>query len=303
MNESILTCKLRNFPVLLLFLLLVASSVTAQGVPQDVTTLNSTKPVEREMKGGETHVYQVRLTSGQFINISVEQRGIDVAVDLLDPNEKQINTQDGPNGRYGPESVVAIAATEGNYRLVVRAPNKTAPLGRYRISVLAVRDATDTDRAHVAAESLFAEAYLKLRPQRTAAARAAAIEKCKEALPFFQSSNEHYRAALILNVTGLLYAESSEFRKAVEYFKQSLPLFRSLNDRYGEMDSLNFLGGMYDVLGEPQTALRNYEQALSLAREAKNQNLESFLLNNIGKINSELDNWQKALDYFQPTLA
>src|SRR5262249_26954711 len=171
MNESILTCKLRNFLAPLLFWLLVASSVTAQGIPQDVTTLDSTKPVEREMKGGETHVYQVRLPSGQFINISVEQRAIDVAVDLLDPNEKQINTQDGPNGRYGPESVVAIAATEGNYRLVVRAPNKTAPLGRYKISVLAVRDATDTDRAHVAAENAFAEAYLKLRPQRTAASR------------------------------------------------------------------------------------------------------------------------------------
>lgn len=303
MSESILNCKLRNFLVLLLFWLMVGSTVTAQGIPQDVTTLDSTKTVEREMKGGETHVYQVRLTSGQFINVSVEQRGLDVAVDLLDPNEKQINTQDGPNGRYGPESVVGIAATEGNYRLVVRAPNKTAPAGRYKISVIALREATDTDKAHVAAENAFAEAYLKLRPQRTAASRRAAIEKCQEALPFFQSSGEPYRAALILNVTGLLYAESSEYRKAVEFFKQSLPLFRSLNDRYGETDTLNFLGGMYDILGEPQIALSNYEQALSLAREAKNQNLESFLLNNIGKINNDLDNWQKAIEYYQQTLA
>ena len=302
MSESILNHKLQNFLAPLLLCLLIGSSVTAQGVSQEVTTLDSTNPVEREMKGGETHVYQLRLTSGQFLNISVDQRGIDVAVDLLDPNEKQINTQDGPNGRYGPESVVGIAETEGNYRLVVRAPNKTAPAGRYKISVIALREATDTDRAHVAAENAFAEAYLKLRPQRTAASRRAAIEKCLEALPFFQSSSENYRRALILKVIGSFYAESSEFRKAVEYFKQSLPLFQSLKDRYGEMDTLNFLGGMYDILGEPQTALSNYAQALSLTREAKNENLESFILNNIGKVNSDLGNWQKAIEYYQQTL-
>jgi CHAT domain-containing protein/tetratricopeptide (TPR) repeat protein len=301
MGESILNRKLQNFLAPLPLCLLIAFAVTAQGVSQDVTTLDSTKPVEREMKGGETHVYQLRLAAGQFVNISVEQRGIDLVVDLLDPNEKLINTQDGPNGRYGPESVVSIAEREGNYRLVVRAPNKTAPAGQYRISVIALREAADTDRAHVAAENAFAEA-LKLRPQRTAAARRAAIEKCQEALPFFQASGENYRAALILKVIGSFYAESSEFRKAVEYFKRVLPVFQSLNDRYGEMETLNFLGGMYDVLGEPQTALRNYEQALSLARETKNDNLESSILNNIGKVNNDLDNWQKAIEYYQQTL-
>ena len=302
MSESILHRKLQRFLAPLLFWLVIASSATAQSVAQDVATLDSTKPVEREMKGGETHVYQLRLTSGQFVNISVEQRGIDIAVDLLNPSEKQINTQDSPNGRYGPESVVGIAETEGNYRLVVQAPDKTAPIGRYQISVIALREATDVDRAHVAADNAFTEA-LKLRAQRNATARRAAIEKCVEALAFFKSSGEHYRTALIMSVTGRLYADSSEFRKAVEYFKQSLPLFHSVNARYGEMDVLNSLGGMYDILGEPQTALSNYQQALSLAREARNQSLEPAILNNIGKINNDLGNWQKAIEYYQQTLA
>src|SRR6185369_5008676 len=186
MSESILHCKLGNFLALLLLWLAIGSSVVAQTAAQEVTVLDSTKPVERELKGGEQHAYQVRLKSGQFVNISVDQRGIDVVVDMFDANEKQIITQDGPNGRYGPEPVVSIAEADGNYRLVVRAPNKTAPPGSYRISVIALHEATDIDRAHVAAENVFAEAYLKLRPQRTAAARRAAIEKCQAALPFFQ---------------------------------------------------------------------------------------------------------------------
>jgi CHAT domain-containing protein/tetratricopeptide (TPR) repeat protein len=302
MSELIFTSKPHNFLTALLLWLAIGFSVAAQSVSQEVTLLDSTKPVEREMKGGETHVYQVRLTSGQFVNISVEQRGIDVAVDLLDPKEKQIYTFDGPNGRYGPEPVVAIAESEGNYRLFVRAPNKSAPAGRYRISVVALRAATDNDKEHVAAENAFAEAYLKLRPQRTAAARRAAVEKCQQALSFFQSSGDQYRMAVILRVTGLLYAELSEFRKAAEYFKQSLALFQSLHDRYGEMELLNYVGGMYDLLGEPQIALNRYEQAWALAKEARNQSLEANILNNIGKVNNDLDNWQKAIDYYQQSL-
>jgi len=254
------------------------------------------------MKGGETHQYQLRLKSGQFIDIQVDQRGIDVTVDLINPQGKQITTQDSPNGRFGPEPLVGIAESDGDYRIVVRAPSKTAVIATYKLSVLAVREATADDRAHVAAENAFAEAYVKLRPQRTAAARTAAITKCQEALSFFHSAHDQYREALILNLLGILNAESSEFRKAVEYFKQAVPLFRLVKDPYGETTALNFLGGMYDVLGELQMALSNYGQALLLARDRKDQNAEAFILNNIGKINNDLDDWQKAIDYYQQTL-
>src|ERR1044072_1124065 len=108
MSKSILNRKLQNF-LPLLFCLLIGSSAIAQSVQPEAVILDPTKPVEREMKARETHVYQLPLRSGQFVNILVEQRGLDVTVDLLDPNEKQINTQDSPNGRYGPESIVGIA--------------------------------------------------------------------------------------------------------------------------------------------------------------------------------------------------
>ncbi|HYU98897.1 MAG TPA: CHAT domain-containing protein [Pyrinomonadaceae bacterium] len=292
----------REVVLLLLSFLLVGATRAAQEVLQDVTRLDSKTLLEREMKGSETHVYQLRLKSGQFIDIEVDQRGIDLAVDLINPDGKQVNTQDSPNGRFGPESLVGIAESDGDYRIVVRAPSKTAAKATYKLSVLTLREATADDKAHVAAENAFAEAYLKLRPQRTAASRTAAITKCQEALSYFHSAHDQYREALILNLLGLLHAESSEFRKAVEYFKQALPLFRLVKDPYGETDTLNFLGGMYDVLGELQPALSNYDQALLLARDTKNQNTEAFVLNNIGKINNDLDDWQKAIDYYQQTL-
>ena len=51
-----------------------APAYTAQG-PQ---TLESGKPVEREIAGGQSPTYQIGLTAGQFLRVVVEQRGIDV---------------------------------------------------------------------------------------------------------------------------------------------------------------------------------------------------------------------------------
>jgi CHAT domain-containing protein/tetratricopeptide (TPR) repeat protein len=189
-----------------------------------------------------------------------------------------------------------------DYRLEVRALEKTAPSGHYKITVVSLREATMADRDHVAAESAFSEAYLKLRPQRTAEARRKAIEKFQIALRFFQSTGDRYRQAWTLYIVGLLYAESGEFRTAMDYASQTLPLFHAGGDLQGQGGALNLLGGMSDVLGESNRALSYYGQALSLARERKSQSTEASILNNIGRIYSGLDDWQKAIEYYQQAL-
>ena len=87
-----------------LFLLLLASlavqfaqaaSVPAQADKEqqstsEVTTLELGKPVERELSGGQKHVYQLALTEGQYANITVEQRGVDVAARLFGVDGKLI---------------------------------------------------------------------------------------------------------------------------------------------------------------------------------------------------------------------
>src|SRR5258708_3825224 len=62
-----------------------ASNATAQREP-DVRLIEAGKPIERELKGGETHVYSVALTAGQLLHVVVDQRGIDVVVALFGPD-------------------------------------------------------------------------------------------------------------------------------------------------------------------------------------------------------------------------
>src|SRR5438552_17813399 len=88
---------------------------------QEVRSLVPGQPLEREMAGGQTHTYQIRLTAGQFLRVVVEQKGIDVALTLTSPDGKPLIESDvtGIIGAREPLSYEAQAA--GDYRLVIRA--------------------------------------------------------------------------------------------------------------------------------------------------------------------------------------
>src|SRR4051812_12899458 len=50
--------------------------------PPDLRQLGTGRVVERELQGGQSHVYQIQLAAGQYLSVLVEQRGIDVAITL-----------------------------------------------------------------------------------------------------------------------------------------------------------------------------------------------------------------------------
>ncbi|HJQ25263.1 MAG TPA: hypothetical protein VKA60_15190, partial [Blastocatellia bacterium] len=172
--------------LLLWFLLLAASGVVGQ---TDTSVLVQGQAVEREMRGGEAHLYRIALKQGEYLHVAVEQKGVDVVVRLFGPDGKQLTEVDSPNGTQGPEPVSWIAETAGEYRLEVKAPDEKAVPGRYEIKVEALREATAKDRDRVAAERLLGEAE-QLRAQATAAALRQAIEKYNEALALLRKAED-----------------------------------------------------------------------------------------------------------------
>jgi hypothetical protein len=71
-------------------LILSPHRTTKESLQQDVGNLPLLSPVQRELKGGETHSYQVILMVGQFLYAEVEQQGIDLVVDVFDPGGQKI---------------------------------------------------------------------------------------------------------------------------------------------------------------------------------------------------------------------
>jgi len=152
---------------LLTLFLLGLSAVAAQTqVVPELKTLIAGQTIEREIAGGESHAYQITLTAGQFLHAQVEQQGIDLAIDLFDPGGQKLADADSPNDNWGAEPILLVVGLSGNYRVDIRSPNKTALTGRYEIKIIALREATVTDKTHVAAERAFNEGR-KLRAQQT----------------------------------------------------------------------------------------------------------------------------------------
>ena len=284
-------------------LIFLGLSVAAQTPIIEPMTIQPGVAIDRELKGGEAETFRIDLPAGQFLHIVVEQIGIDVVVNFRGPDGQSVFELDGQNGRFGPEDIVVITGPSGNYRLDVTSPDKTAPMGRFKVTTVDLRPPTENDRERVAAETAYVEALMKLYPQRTADARRAALEKCRQALAFFVASGEQYRQAWIMHEMILLNAQLGDFRKAFDVAAPTLPLFRSVKDPLGESSTLNFLGGMSDVLGDPQGALRYYGEALPVTRASNDQLTEGAVLNNIGKIYNDLADWQRSIEYYNQALA
>src|SRR5262245_3710740 len=73
------------------------------GTSKQLSDLVLRVPVSAELTGGESHAYRVILTAEQYAYVVVDQRGIDVAVKVVDPDGRQLTEVDSPNGKEGPE--------------------------------------------------------------------------------------------------------------------------------------------------------------------------------------------------------
>ncbi len=173
--------KLTIFTVALYLILALDGALTSAQTP-DSRQLTTGQVIERELKGDEAHSYSLALTAGQYLDVIVEQKGIDVIVALFDANDKKVAEVDSPNGTQGEEPLAVIVETAGNYRLEIRSLEKTVPAGRYEVKIKELRAATEKDKKRIvasfSANKAFGEAEA-LRQQGTAESLRNAIKNMK----------------------------------------------------------------------------------------------------------------------------
>lgn len=127
---------------LVIFICLVSSErATAQ------ETLQPNTPIDRVLAPGQNHSFSINLEEDNFLQLVVNQQGIDVIVRVFSPDGKSLGDFDTPNGSQGREVVSFVSATGGVYRIDV-APlgqvDNVAP-GRYEIKIVELRRATEQE--------------------------------------------------------------------------------------------------------------------------------------------------------------
>lgn len=268
----------------------------------DAATLEAGRPVERVMKGGETHAYLIRVEAGQVVQVLVEQKGIDVVLALLGADDKSlIEVDNNLSGTRGREEVSLVAETGATYRVKVRSLEKNASAGNYEIRVAELRVATEIDRTRVAAQRAYAEAA-RLQSERTGESRRQSIERYAEALRLLRAVGDRRAEAMALTNTGMVYHLLGEPHRALEYLDQALPLARAVGDRQLEATTLSIIGRAHYAMGELQKALDDYDRALPVLRSAGDRSGEAGVLTSMGTVYRLLGEPQKALDYFTQAL-
>jgi hypothetical protein len=125
----------------------VTAQIVARQRPeaaQPSGTLLLGTPIERTIGSGQTHSYQVVAEENSLVQITVEQRGVDVVVRVH--LGKRVAEYDTPNGSEGPENVSFVTSSKQPYRVDVTPLNyEGATTGRYEIRLIELRKATEQE--------------------------------------------------------------------------------------------------------------------------------------------------------------
>lgn len=224
-----LRCSVLRFLPLLAGVLLACAWGCSKR-PQ-ATPLSPRAPVTRDLAPGGSHEYALRLESGQYLEIRLEQPGIDVDARLAGPENAQVAVVDDP-AALDPERLALIASAAGEYRLTVSPHDPKARPGRYRVELRVLRPAGPGDSERATAAQAFAMGRRYLAKSRTGP-------------PAQLEENE---------------------RKALSSFERARGLSRAAGDPEGEADALFEIGDLRMGDDDPRPAVAAYEAAAALAR-------------------------------------
>jgi CHAT domain-containing protein/tetratricopeptide (TPR) repeat protein len=289
---------------------------------------------ERPVAAGEAHVYRVEVTDTPLL-VSVEQRGIDLAVEARGTADPGPLTSDGRNGRWGPE-ILPLRAP-GSYRIEVRPGVRSAPPGRYEIRIealpkeeeraaalrimslasqISIKDA-DTFRQALTAyrEALAAWRSLGERRWEAEALQAlgalesdsddltAAKEDYGKALEIWRDLAAPRREASVLRGLGTVHLKAGENGAAREALTASLALWQGFGERFDEGMARAELCFLDHTMGNLAVALACYEEVRTLFHEVGDGSQEERMLNNLGGLYDLLGEPDVALERYEQSLA
>jgi CHAT domain-containing protein/Tfp pilus assembly protein PilF len=272
---------------------------------RDVRKLEVGRLIERELTGGQSHSYQIELASGQYLNVVVFQRGIDVAVTVIGPDAKPLMEVDSPNGALGPEPVGLIAGTPGTYRLDVHSLDEGAPKGRYDIRVLELRSATENDRQLLQARKLATQSV----QSKDEGKHDEAVKLARSALTIAEKIygvDAPETADFLYNLADTYFGKR-DYKNSELFHRRALAIReKTLEPDHPDLaPSLDGLARLYDDTGDYAKAAPLYQRALAIREKAlgpEHPDVATYI-NNLAGLYYKMGNYARAEPLYQRALA
>lgn len=276
---------------------ILIAGVVASCAGENVMELKPGAEVSRKISAKETHAYELLLEADRFVEVTAEQEGVDVAVELYDPVGDLVVHVDSPIGRQGPETVVAVSEAAGIYRFEVHAVEAGAPAGNYRLRCGSPRPASRNDRLRADAERRFSQAE-ELRREESRESHRAALEGYEGTLPDWQELTDRKREADTRLRIGWVHALLDDFPAAYDALDAAAALYHEVGDRQGESKALNSQGGVRIQQRKYAEALPLIELALGIAEDTDSPWQTAECLNNLGTIHQRSGEVDAALQAY-----
>lgn len=231
--------------------------------PADPSVLKPRVPVVREIGGRESHTYRLFLEPGQYVQVRIDQPGVDVAAKLVSPGGKEIPFFDDPRRLEEPDRLALVTTETGEHQLVVTTRVLEAPRGRYRLVLRELSKAEQETRERLDAEAAYEEG------RRT----------------FVGKESEEIRL------------------KRLDLFNKALQLWEKTGDRPGQVDALFQVAEVYSALGDDEKAILSGERALRLAQRVEYVEGEARTRQALGNAFAQKsENWPEALQAYKQAL-
>jgi len=292
-----------RFLFLVLAFLLTTVAALAQSQPIQQLALNQS--TEREIKGGESHIYALNIGAMNTARVEIEQKGVDVALAAYKPNGEKFIETDSPTGVLGKDLILVTASEAGEYRIAVEPSNPRADAGRYVIKLVEIRPTVAEDnQINEAARQIskLAAAAVVLRQKGTREERRQAANNYQQIIELSHLKKDKTWEIVAVVEMGLIYDQLGELQKYIELEERGLLLAREMGNREHEGSALNNIGNGYKTFGDYEKAILNLTQALDIQRETNDKSGEAIVLNNLGGCYLLQGNLQKAGELYQQSI-
>jgi CHAT domain-containing protein/Tfp pilus assembly protein PilF len=298
-----LVCRILSLSAILSLLILFKGAKPSEGSQQTPPTIRAIpspppQPLRHEflhvqgrhrgltLAKDEVHAYLFDLEPDDFVDIEVDQKGLDVTAHIYAPGGEPPLKIDRWNGLIGRESIPLLARVSGRYRVELTGEGR----GTYQIRICPKRKARPVDRQNAAG----AMAFMATKPK--------AEQDLRKALAFWEASGFREGQADAAYELGRLLSARGAKSEALRSLDKAFSAYHSLRNLRQEAAVLNLLGAAYAELGTGH-ALPFYERALRLARMTKDSELEAAVLYDRGRLYSKSSEFEIALKDLASALA
>lgn len=252
------------------------------------------------ISAGQTREYAANLSADQFLEVTVFQKGADVALSVRSPSGRTILEADSPNATWGRERACVVSWEPGTYRFILRSLDPPGSRGSVVVGTHSWRNATphDRERAQGALDFAIAE---ELATSTRVGSKQSAIRRYEGLAAGWRSLKDPFLSELTLLRLGDLYNTLGSSFKAQATYERALGPDRGPGSEWRHR-ILNRLGLLHFKLGDKEKALDYYERALDGASQAEDPLGQAIADNNIGLLHKSTGNYKEALRFLNESL-